>query len=142
MDPSLLLSAARRAVLRRLLLGLERLHWCPPELPPKLGPLILGKPSRVRCAAYGLAVRARRLVQAAVEHVADLMLEPVQLSPAQSDYRPGDDLAHIAGRLAVRRQHAPRLLSKVASLPVRQVEAGADDLAGLAEEAVQGELVV
>lgn len=131
-------SLGGRVLLRRLL---ERGWGRPLELPPQLGLLVLGEPRRVGGAADGLAVGAHGLVQAALEHVDELALEPGQVAPGHADHGAGDDLAHVA-RGVVHLEHAHGLLGEDVALPLRQLQRAADVLAGLGEEAGQGELVV
>lgn len=148
--PGLLALPQRRQVvcpqLRGRMRRLPRLkgsRLSPLELPPQLGLLLLGEPRRVGGAADGLAVRARGLAQAPVEHVGDLALEPGHVARAQPHHGAGYDVSHAAGGGAVHLQHGHGLLGEGVALAVRQVEAAADVLAGLAEEAAgQGELVV
>lgn len=80
-------------------------------------------------------------MQAAVEHVDDLELEAGHVAPAHADHGAGDDLAHLPGGV-VQLEHVLRLPGKVLALPLRLVQGAADVLAGLAEEAGQGQLVV
>lgn len=137
------LRAAAAAPLRARvrLTALERSRRHPLELPPQLGLLLLGEPRRVGRAAEGLAVRARGRVQAAVEHVDELALEPGEVAAAHANDSPRDDLTHVAGGI-IHPEHAHSLLREVVALPLRQVKRAADVLAGLAEEPGQGQLVV
>lgn len=136
-----LLLALLALALLLLLLGPDGGQRRPLELAPQLGQLVLGEPRGVGGAAEGLAVGAGGLVQAAVEHVDDLVLEPGHVALAHADDGAGDDLAHVARRL-VHLQHVHRLLREDVALQVRQLEGVADELAGLAEEARQRQLVV
>lgn len=80
-------------------------------------------------------------MQAAIEHVDDLVLEPGHVAPAHADHGAGDDLTHIPGGV-VQLQHVLCLPGEVLALPLRLVQGAADVLAGLAEETCQGQLVV
>lgn len=141
MSPRLNAAAAAALRARVRLTALERSGRHPLQLPPQLGLLVLGEPRRVSRAAKGLAVRAGGRVQAAVEHVDELVLEAGEVAAAHSDHGAGDDIAHVAGGV-VHLEHAHGLLGEVLALPLRLVQGAADVLPGFAEEPGQGQLVV
>lgn len=110
-----------RGRMRRLLL-LQRGRPHPLELPPQLGLLVLWEPRRVGGAAYGLAVGARGLVQAAVEHVGDLVLKPGHVARCHPHHGAGYDAAHVAEcGVVFRPEHTHGLAGEVPALGVRQV---------------------